>query len=49
MPLLTDAEIEEGLKGLNGWERKENEIVRVFKNKSFVDSVGFVNKVSILA
>jgi 4a-hydroxytetrahydrobiopterin dehydratase len=49
MPLLTDAEIEEGLKGLNGWERKGNEIVRVFKNKSFVDSVGFVNKVSILA
>lgn len=49
MPLLTDAEIEEGLKGLGGWERKGNEIVRVFKNKSFVDSVGFVNKVSILA
>jgi 4a-hydroxytetrahydrobiopterin dehydratase len=49
MPLLTDAEIEEGLKGLNGWERKGNEIVRVFKNKSFVDSVGFVNKISILA
>lgn len=49
MPLLTDAEIEDGLRGLNGWERKGNEIVRVFKNKSFVDSVGFVNKVSILA
>ena len=49
MPLLTDAEIENGLKELNGWERKGNEIIRVFKNKSFVDSVGFVNKVSILA
>jgi 4a-hydroxytetrahydrobiopterin dehydratase len=49
MPLLTDAEIEDGLRGLNGWERKGNEIVKVFKNKSFVDSVGFVNKVSILA
>jgi 4a-hydroxytetrahydrobiopterin dehydratase len=49
MPLLTDAEIEDGLKGLNGWERKGNEIVRVYKNKSFVDSIGFVNKVSILA
>ncbi|HET7290026.1 MAG TPA: 4a-hydroxytetrahydrobiopterin dehydratase [Thermodesulfobacteriota bacterium] len=49
MPLLTDAEIEDGLRGLNGWERKGSEIVRVFKNKSFVDSVGFVNKVSILA
>lgn len=49
MPLLTDAEIEEGLKGLQGWERKGNEIVRVYKNKSFVDSLGFVNKVAILA
>jgi 4a-hydroxytetrahydrobiopterin dehydratase len=49
MPLLTDAEIEDGLKGLNGWERKGNEIVRVYKNKSFVDSIGFVNKVAILA
>ena len=49
MPLLTDAEIEEGLKGLQGWERKGNEIVRVYKQKSFVDSLGFVNKVAILA
>lgn len=49
MALLSDAEIEEGLKGLKGWERKGNEIVRVFKNKDFVESVGFVNKVAILA
>jgi 4a-hydroxytetrahydrobiopterin dehydratase len=49
MALLSEAEIEEGLKGLKGWERKGNEIVRVFKNKDFVESVGFVNKVAILA
>ena len=49
MALLSKAEIEEGLKGLNGWERKGNEIVRVYKNKNFVESVGFVNKVAILA
>ncbi len=49
MALLSEAEIEEGLKGLRGWERKGNEIVRVFKNKDFVESVGFVNKVAILA
>jgi len=49
MPLLTDAEIEDGLKGLDGWERKGNEIVRVYKNKSFADSLGFVTKVAILA
>ncbi len=49
MALLSEAEIEEGLKGLKGWERKGNEIVRVFKNKNFVESMGFVNKVAILA
>jgi len=49
MPLLTDAEIEDGLKELEGWERKGNEIFRVYKNKSFVDSLGFVIRVAILA
>ena len=49
MPLLTDVQIEDGLKGLAGWERKGNEIVKVVKNNSFVDSVGFVTKVAVLA
>lgn len=49
MPLLTDAEIEAGLEELDGWERKGNEIVKVYKNKSFVDSLGFVTRVAILA
>lgn len=49
MPLLTDAEIEAGLEELDGWERNGNEIVKVYKNKSFVDSLGFVAKVAILA
>lgn len=49
MPLLTDAEIEAGLEVLDGWERNGNEIVKVYKNKSFVDSLGFVAKVAILA
>jgi len=49
MALLSEAEIEEGLRGLHGWERKGSEIVRVYRNKNFVESVGFVNKVAILA
>jgi len=49
MTLLTDAEIEAGLEELDGWERNGNEIVKVHKNRSFVDSVGFVAKVAILA
>jgi 4a-hydroxytetrahydrobiopterin dehydratase len=49
MELLSEAEIEEGLRGLKGWERKGNEIVKVYRYKNFVESVGFVNKVAILA
>ncbi len=49
MALLSEAEIEEGLNGLRGWEKKGSEIVKVYKNRNFVESVGFVNKVAILA
>ena len=49
MALLSEAEIEEGLNRLRGWEKKGNEIVNVYKNKNFVESIGFVNKVAILA
>lgn len=49
MALLSEAEIEEGLNRLRGWEKKGNEIVKVYKNKNFVESIGFVNKLAILA
>ncbi len=49
MALLSEAEIEAGLGGLKGWERKGNEIVKVYRNRNFVESIGFVNKVAILA
>ncbi len=49
MPLLNESEIAEGLKGLSGWERKGNEIEKVFKLRDFEEAVGFVNKVAVLA
>ncbi len=49
MALLSEAEIAERLKSLEGWERRGNEIVKVYKNKNFVESLGFVTKVAILA
>lgn len=49
MPLLNESEITEGLKGLSGWERKGNEIEKVFKLRDFEEAVGFVNKVAVLA
>lgn len=49
MALLSEAKIREELRNLEGWEQKGNEIVKQFKFKNFVESVGFVNKTAILA
>jgi 4a-hydroxytetrahydrobiopterin dehydratase len=49
MALLSENEINEGLFGLEGWRQEENQIVKQFKFKNFVESMGFVTKVAILA
>jgi 4a-hydroxytetrahydrobiopterin dehydratase len=42
MVLLDDNEIGERLQGLDGWERRGDEIVKSFKRGDFVGSVKFV-------
>jgi len=49
MALLSENEIKEGLFGLEGWRHEGNRIVKQFKFKNFVESMGFVTKVAILA
>ena len=49
MALLTENEIAEGLAKLDGWAQDGNQIVKQFKFKNFVHSMGFVTKVGILA
>lgn len=49
MALLTENEITEGLSNLEGWGQDGNQIVKQFKFKNFVESMGFVTKVAILA
>jgi 4a-hydroxytetrahydrobiopterin dehydratase len=41
--LLSEAEIEEGLAGLSGWERSGEAIAKSFKRGDFVGSVEFVS------
>lgn len=41
--LLSDAEIEERLEGLSGWERSGAAIAKSFKREDFVGSVEFVS------
>jgi len=49
MALLSDNEIAEKLSGLEGWGLGGNQIVKQYKFKNFVGSMGFVTKVAILA
>lgn len=49
MALLTEKEISSALEGLQGWQRKGEEIEKTFVLRNFVDSMGFVNKVALLS
>ncbi len=49
MTVLADNEIKERLKKLDGWELEGNSIKKEYKRKDFVDSVGFVSKIALLA
>ena len=49
MALLSDNEISERLSDLPDWAQEGNQIIRKFKFKNFIESMGFVNKVAILA
>lgn len=43
MALLSEAEIEQRLSGLSGWERSVEAIEKAFKRDDFVGSVEFVS------
>ena len=49
MALLSENEIAEYLLSLEGWGHEGNRIVKQFKFKNFVESMGFVTKVAIFA
>jgi len=49
MALLDDTEIQNKLNELNGWDRIGDEIIKSYKLANFISSIGFVNKIAILA
>ncbi len=49
MARLSDDEIRSGLAKLPGWERRDDEIEKVFELASFPDAVAFVTRVGFLA
>ncbi len=49
MAKLTSGEVAERLKGLPGWEPRENAIAKRFRFKEFMDGIRFVNRVAEIA
>ena len=49
MPKLSDADIEQALNGLPGWSRDGDQIVREFQLGDFVEAMGFIVQVGVLA
>jgi 4a-hydroxytetrahydrobiopterin dehydratase len=49
MKLLTEKQISTKLKALKGWKRNGDEIYRVVIKKNFVEAMGFVQSVALLA
>lgn len=48
--LLTEAELEEGLKGLKGWSVEEDKwMVKKYLFPGFPEAIAFVNKVAAIA
>lgn len=49
MQKLTEAEIEEHMKSLPGWELGQDRILRTFRFKSFVEAFGWMSSVALVA
>jgi 4a-hydroxytetrahydrobiopterin dehydratase len=49
MPPLSDDEVRTGLAKLSGWERRDDEIEKVFELPSFPDAIAFVTRIGFLA
>ena len=49
MALLNDKQISEQLSPLNDWKNEGKQITKTFKTKNYVETMGFVNKIALLA
>ena len=46
MATLSDDEVTAGLQRLPGWQRQGDEITKEFELPTFMDAIGFVNRVA---
>ncbi len=47
--VLSEAEVQEGLAGLSGWELRDGRLRKQFQFRTFLRAIAFVNSVSYLA
>lgn len=47
--VLSEAEVQEGLAGLSGWELRDGRIRKQFHFRTFLRAIAFVNAVAYLA
>ena len=47
--VLSEAEVQEGLAALPGWELREGRLRRQFQFRTFLRAIAFVNSVAYLA
>ena len=47
--LLSEAQVQEGLAGLAGWELREGRIRKQYQFRTFLRAIAFVNSVAYLA
>lgn len=48
MEKLTDLQIENELKNLNGWRRSDNSILKTFETKGFPQTLGLVTAIGAI-
>ena len=49
MTVLSEDEVKQTLVSLEGWDSKGKEIEKLYTLRNFIDAIGFVNKIAILA
>lgn len=49
MVKLSDDQVSNGLHGLAGWERQDDEIVRTIRFPEFMDGIRFIGRVAEMA
>ena len=49
MSRLSGIEIQDALSGLDGWEFKDNTIRKTFTFETYMESIGFINRLAEIA